>query len=469
MATYARNDQVRAHLFMDGVGTPSPDPLYWPVLGVAELNRDLGETTEVEVPDPNRYGEFLIVDQMPGQKGKWTTSLTTRLQVGVESPLRKLANMGCPTDVHLNRGVCDVPTNYNTFSELEIWEDMRVTSYSTSALAALSSDARESTTESVDVSIGKAYKIYNMNYAISAAIAEASAVSKGVAFAPSWCCGTVQCSILFAASAAKVYFIKKGTAVATDIANIGGLTVLGNRLVLGIDSVGLKLMQFDSNGFITAATTDRAIDGISTIESIHANSIYGIVSSALKVTRFDLSSSTLTTTDLTSLAGAAATKIVDVYVADDGTAVALSDKAYPAYSKDGKEWSSATVLTGTGTPVGTAIAAINSETWLAGTSTGEIYMTADHGTTWTKVLDVTGSVNDIKVASKHVLYATVGSAVYRSVDGGASWSLEPAVLGRTFPNVTSTHKIAICADDINNIAVGVVSGSALKLVIGRPG
>lgn len=466
--TYARNDQVRAHLFMEGVGTPSPDPLYWPVLGVAEVNRDLGETTEVEVPDPNRYGEFLIVDQMPGQKGKWTTSLTTRLQVGVESPLRKLANMGCTTDVHLNRGVCDVPTNYNTFSELEIWEGVRVTSYSTSALAALSSDARESTTESVDISIERAYKIYNMTYAVSGAINEASASPKGVAFAPAWCCNNAQCAIQFVATAAKVFFIKKGTAVATAVSNIGGLTVLGNRVVLGISSAGLKLMQFDNNGFVTAATVDRAIDDIGAIESMHANSIYGVVASVLKVSRFDLSSSTVVTTDLTSLAGASATKITDVYVSEDGTAVAISDKAYTAFSRDGKEWSAGAVLTESGTPVGSAIAAVDSETWLAGTTTGEIYMTADHGQTWTLVLDVTGSVNDIRVASRHVLYAAVGSAVYRSVDGGASWGLEPNVMGRTFPNVTAVNKIAICSDDINNVVCGVTTGGAAKLVLGRP-
>lgn len=467
--TYARNDQVRAHLFLDGVGTAEPDPLYWPVLGVAELNRDLGETTEVEIPDPVRYGEFQIVDQMPGQKGKWTTSLTTRLQVGIESPLRRLANMGCQTDVHLNRGVCDVPTDYNTFAELEIWEGMRVTSYSTSPLAALSSDARESTTESVDVSIDRAYKIYPMLYSVAGSIAEASGASKGVAFAPSWCCGTVQCGIQFAASAGKLYFIKRGTAVATTYAgnDIAAICVLGNRLVVARSSVGLDLVTFDNNGFTT--TTTRAVSGIDTVSAIAAGRNYGVVASVLDLIRFDLGSATAVVTDVTALAGTGAAAIADVHVAEDGTAVAISDKAYTMYSLDGREWSAGAVLTETGTPVGSAIAAVDQETWVAGTTTGELYLTSDHGISWTEVLNVTGAVRDIAVASRHVLYATIGSALYRSVDGGATWSLEPNVRGRSFVNVTGAYHIAVCPDDINRVVIGAVASSAFKLVNGQPG
>jgi len=467
--TYARNDQVRAHLFMDSVGTASPDPLYWPVLGVAELNRDLGDTTEVEVPDPNRYGEYIIVDQMPGQKGKWTTSMTTRLQVGVESPLRRLADLGCTTDVHLNRGVCDVPTNYNTFSELEIWEGVRVTSYSTSALAALSSDARESTTESVDIAIERAYKIYNMIYAISGAVTEASGAAVGIAFAPSWCCAGSKCAISFVASKGKLYFVKKGTSTATTYAggDIGALAILGNRVVVARDSVGIDFVQFDNNGI--TYTDARAIAGLGLVSAVATNSIYGVLASVLKITRFDLGASAMVTTDVTSLAGAAATKVAAVSVAIDGTAVAISDKAYTMYSADGKEWNAGAVLTGTGTPVGTAIAAINSETWVAGTSTGEIYLTSDHGTSWTQVLNVTGSVAAIQVATKHVLYAAIGSSLYRSVDGGATWSLEPNVQGRSFVNLTSIGALAICPDDVNHVAMAAVTGGNLKMVVGRPG
>ena len=467
--TFARNDQVRAHLFMDGVGVVDPDPLYYPILGIEALTRDLGDTTEVEIPDPLRYGEYKIVDQMPGQKGKWTTSLTTRLQVGVESALRKLANMGCQTDVHLNRGVCDVPTDYNTFSELEIWEGMRITNYSTSPLAALSSDARESTTESVDVSIDNAYKIYNMLYSISGAVSEASGVAKGIAFAPSWCCGTTQCGIQFVASAGKLYFVKKGTATATTYAgnDIAGIAVLGNRLVVARNSFGIDLVQFDNNGF--TYTTSRAISALGVVSAVAAGSTYGLLSSLLDIVRFDLGTSTTVKTDVTALAGAAATKVADVHVAEDGTAVAITDKGYTMYSLDGKEWSAGAVVDGVGTPVGTAIAAVSMETWIAGTDSGELYMTEDHGTTWVEVLNVTGAVRDIQVATKHVLYATIGSSLYRSVDGGATWSLEPNVRGRTFVNVTGAYQLAICPDDINTVAIAAVASSALKVVSGRPG
>ena len=85
MTQYARNDQVRAHVFLNGVGTATPDPLYTPVLGMEAITQSLGDITDEEVPSATRYQEFDIVGGIPGKKERATTSLTTRKPVGQPS------------------------------------------------------------------------------------------------------------------------------------------------------------------------------------------------------------------------------------------------------------------------------------------------------------------------------------------------------------------------------------------------
>lgn len=465
--TYARNDQVRLHLFVDGVGIANPDPVYASCMGVDALTHALGDVTPVEVPDPDRYGEYIIVDGIPGQRSRWTTTLQTRMIVGEESPLKALARQAqCGMDAFLTRGVCDVPTDYNQFAELIVLEDMQVTNYTTSSISAISSDAREATTESTDVSIGNVYTVYNLMYALTASPSEASGVPQGIVIAPSWCCGSNQCGVMFVASKGHLYFCTRGTCTDTAYAqaDIGGMVTVGNRLVVARDDVGLDVILYDKNGIRT--TTTKTISGFGDVSSIDSNGRYGVVASLLKVSRFDATATNVTTTDVTTLAGASATKIADVSVSPNGVAVGVSDKGYPMYSKDGVEWTAATVLNGT-TPVGTAICAMSDEVWIAGDTAGTLQLTSDSGATWTTVLDVVGTVNDIKRVTKHVAFAAIGSSLYRTVDGGATWNLEPNVIGRTFVSVTSVNKIAACPDDINRLALACVASSALRVVTGR--
>jgi hypothetical protein len=404
------------------------------------------------------------------------------MQVGVQSPLRRLQNMNCPIDAHLNRGVCDVPTDYNSFGEVEIWEGMRVTSYSTTALASLSSDGRESTTESVDVSIDNAYRIYNIRYGIEAAPVQlgagepvVAAVCKGIVVAPVWCCGTNQCAITFVATSTHLYFVNRGDSTtitayadATPSAEtVAGIAMVGNRLAVALDDIGLDMRQFDRNGF--TYTTRKTISGVGDIDAIASNGTFGVLSSGLKIYRFNATGTQIDESDCTTLAGGSATKWKALSVAPDGTCVAISDKGYTAYSTDGRVWQSGAVVAGApATPIGSAICALSLETWIAGTTSGEVYLTSDHGISWTEVLNVTAQVYDIKMVTKHVVYMAVGAVLYRSVDGGATWSTEPNIQGAAFINMTTVRFLAPCPDDYNEIKLQGMVSNDMKVASGSP-
>ena len=236
------------------------------------------------------------------------------------------------------------------------------------------------------------------------------------------------------------------------------------------NAVGLELIPFDATTLKTAYKTTRTIAGVgATFTSVSTNDRGGIVASGLKVYTMNPTATTIVETDLTSVAGTSATAIADVYISADGAYfAAISDKGYVAFSEDGVSWRAATVLTGT-TPVGSAIAILSRDTWLAGLTDGTIQITSDSGDTWTTVLDVTGTVNDLMVVTKHVVYASIGSTLYRSTDGGASWNVEPNVQGRNFVSMTSISKMAVCPDDKNQVAIIGIKDTDLRLIKGIPG
>lgn len=472
MATqYARNDQVRVHVYMSGVGTSDPDPLYVPNMGVAGLSQDLGDITNVEVPDPDRYGEFKVVDGIPGQRGRATTTLTTRRKVGMPSALETIAKRQLVCDFHLNRGICAAPQDPASFSEKLILEGVRATNYSTSELSALSSDERSSTTDSADISIDNWYVIYQMLYGLAAAPSENAGVPMGIVIAPTWCAeGALQCGVVFVASEDNLHFVTGAGAVATNYAggDISGIGALGARIAVGRAGTGIDLVQYDGNG--VTYTTTKAISGLNTIESFYCNGRDGVLGSALTAVTFNSSVTTVNEADLTALAGAGATELSDVHVdMASEMYVAISDKGYVAYSEDGVSWMDGGNITLGALQTGTAVAAVSKECWLAGSSEGKLFLSSDRGATWTEVLDTTGAVNDILVASKHVIYAAIGSTLWRSTDGGASWNAEPNVQGRSFVSVTSVNRLAICPDDINEVRMAGVAGGNLRMITGTPG
>jgi len=160
----ARNDLSRAFIFKNGIDVCVPTYQYFPCLGVDALTQDFGDITRVECPDPYNYGQFIEVAQVPGEVGRMTTTLTTRLSRTELSLFRNFAVKGCGFDLHLHFGLCQKPNDFNAFDKMMIFEDVFVTSYGTDALTALQSADRETIMETIDISIGNYYEIVPLTF-----------------------------------------------------------------------------------------------------------------------------------------------------------------------------------------------------------------------------------------------------------------------------------------------------------------
>lgn len=480
MTKYARNDQVRAHFYLEGVNIANPNPLYYPNLGVGQISQGLGDITNVEVPDPDRVGEFIVVDGIPGQRDRATTSFTTRSVVGSPSVLAMMRQRNLVVDVHLNRGICSPPADPNSFSEKTILEGVRATNYSTSEMAALSSDERSSTTETADVSIDNWYTIYQMKYGIASAPSQDATGNApvGIVVAPSWCSSALQCNLAFAASRDRVYHITGTGAISYsalagvtfDAATnaIGGIGALTNRVAIAVVGQGIIMSQYDENGITFSSL--RSISGLTAVDAFKTNGRNGVMGGALTAYTFNSSASNVKTANVTALAGTGATRLTAVDVSKESDVyVAVSDQGFAMYSEDGENWKAGgNVPLGTGA-TGTAIVALAKDKWIVGTSEGKLFITSNAGTTYTEVLSTTGSVNDILFVTKHVLYAAIGSTLWRSTDGGATWVVEPNKQGGSFISVTSVNRLAVCPDDVNEIRMLGVTGGNIRMFTGTPG
>lgn len=467
--TNARSDQIRAFIFESGARICDPDPLYYPCMGIEAAKRSRGDIKIVECPDPDRYGEYVQVDGIPGQVGRWTSTLMARLVVGEESPFQRLNDHTCSFDLHLNRGTCEIPTDLSQFAEMEVWEDVRVTNYTTSALSSLSSDQREASTESVDVSFRTRQKIFNLAYAFQSAPIEDSAVAKSVEYVPSWCCDVGACKIAFMSTDTSLWYTFNGgitwvmdTPVAGEPA--GGFRV-GGRYVLVLSGTGIKVYNFSANGIVSSAVT--AIAGLTDVTAVASNGRYGLFGELLNIYRINATGQVASVFDASGFV-ASATYISRINIDPSGFAVVGFNDGTVIYSKDGNDWLAATSITGTDEI--TSIKVKRSNNWLVGTTSGKLYCTDNTGLTWTKVFD-NGSTDNISALAglnDHVIYMASGAAFYRSVDGGQTWTPEPADPGRPFVTVTSIADISVCPDNINRLLLGVTTADGARVAVAVP-
>lgn len=466
-STLARNDLARVFLFPSGVLGCAPQWQYYPCAAVDGLSQDFGETTNIECPDPHSYGKFIVVDSVPGEISRLTTTLTTRLSRTAPSLFRSLSQKQCSFDFHLHYGLCARPTDFNTYDKVGIFEDVAITSYGTDPLSVLSSGDRGEVNETIDVSVGKYYEVVTLEYNETDTVntALASAIIDSV-LADVQSCGigctdsSDGCEVMFAIDA-------DGDLI---MSSDGGVTWALNNDPWGTVTIGLGYL----NGLVwTYNTATSAIISASKEDALAMNAPASTSASTGSETAVDMANGVayglVVGTNgfvgvLRSPASGFDATYTNSFTGEDFTVVnfnpygdfALLGGANGAlvYTANGEDFVSITGPSAQSAVSVSAVMPVTEKKWLVGYADGDVYCTDNAGGTWS-LLAVPGGANpvkDIAMSTTHVLWILKNNVLYKSIDGGASWVKQPQSK-KAFPTSSALNDVLICPYDVNKVNV----------------
>lgn len=487
--TVARNDFSRAFIFKNGIDVCVPTYQYFPCLGVDALSQDFGDITRIECPDPYNYGRYIEVAQVPGEIGRMTTTLTTRLSRTELSLFRNFAVRGCGFDLHLHFGLCQKPNDFNAFDKMMIFEDVFVTSYGTDALSALQSSDRETITETIDISVGNYYEVVPLMYAQREITLAASLEPIiDMVYADNSNCGVEcdtpsdGCQDVFAITAdGIVLWSRDGGKTYTLGANDWDSTTTGPGNA-GIGYLNNFVFTYvnDANASVVFATkADALADEAPTV-----------------VGNFTANPNLYVYRDLGVGAGVAIVVGDDGFMAVTGNPTRGFDEVYDGtftaadlvkvQFRPGSD--TALIVGATGTVIsyidgefepmlttGSALAAlsltaalpVSDKKFLVGNTVGNIYCSTEPTvpSSWTMIRHplsgTNNAVTDIQMVSKHILAATFDNGeILISYDGGGTWNRHSSVAAKSNHIVTAVINDILVCGDVNKINFGGENATA---------
>lgn len=460
----ARNDLSRAFLFRQGVvGQCRPDPYYFPCLSVDSLAQDFGETTKIECPDPYAYGKFIEVDTVPGEVGRLTTTLTTHMDLMNKSIFRDLAVGGCGLDLHLHFGKCVDPTLFNTWDKAFVFEDVFITAYNTDPLGALVSGDRAVINETLDISVGNFYELVHLTYVergiVQTALTTPFIDSEMFDIKNCGDCGISDgCSYMFAISGAGDFLISKdGSITWTESANTWGTTPVGisvnNGYAWAYDSTvpqmvfaTKRMLDEDTAPFVY--TANAIAGGVDQDSGKDFGLVVGTAGMIGRVTDPSCGFSEDWTGDIT-------TENLSVVNFNETQDIALIGGANATiiYTTDGYTFEIVPPPADAAGLLVTAVYPVTNQHFLVAFG-NRLYCTNDFGYSWSRIqcdgYVYPGTIRDIAQSTRHVFWMAIDNTLYRSIDGGGTWTLEPDGK-KVFPVNTRLNSLLPCVGDANKV------------------
>jgi len=476
----------RAFIIENQAG-PDNVPEYQGIVVPQGLSQSFGDITKIEVPDPNRYDNFVEIGSFRGEDERPSSSLMGQYALDTRSDLLRLAQKKCPVDVHINMGDCTTPSNPNQFKKKVIQEDVRFTSYETDELGALSSSDRAKVTETGEYSMKQLYEVLRLKFASRAGDILTNEVVD-ITVCDSLNCGDCDdpsdgCQRVFAVTKAAggslstpadvVWSLDGGaTWQARDIDTLGaaeeptGIACVGDYVVV---------ISADSNSLHYALISDFTATGANPtwtevttgfVASNTPNDIWSVGESAFIVGDngyvYYCSDPTAGVTVLD--AGVATTdNLQAVHALDDETAVAVGANGAVVSTSNRTTWGVEAV------PAAETLQTvwmIDNDLWWTGSASGNVYYTKDEGANWSsKAFNGSGSgqVYDIVFPTRSIGYishttTTPSGRLLRTYDGGQSWVVLPEDVGNLPANDRLTA-LAVCqngnvVDAANTIFAG---------------
>lgn len=453
---------------------PNTQPVYLGCHQLGDIEEPQGDVELIYCPDESGPNRFKVVGSVQGAAGSVTTSITT----DVTDDLDELERAKCPFPIYVHMvksGRKDVFTNFDrTF----ILSNARITSKGLTALAARTPDDNSRSEQSYDLSGEQLMRFMVLDLATQT-VSEVNAIND-VTFCNEQACRTDEdvaqeaCEVGYAAcdpaggATANILRTTNGAtwaATSADPFAADEVPIAIECFELGRDSVrvivgrgstvageGPTIAYSDDGGatWTEVEFVDTTYDAefITSRHALFALDRYNIWAGSDQGTLFKSTDAGLTWTVLD--AGNVMSAINSIHFVDDEVGWMVGDTNAIARSLDGgSSWSTITGPSAQAAANCNVVFALDRNRAWVGYSDGDLYYTADGGTTWSQRSfsgSGVGEVRDIKFMNEHIGYlihngatpANGANYVQYTIDGGYTWTQ------MTTPDNDGLNVIALC-------------------------
>lgn len=469
-----RTPYTRVYTIEDGAG-PANAPAFQALARALAPSVDFGGTTAIRIPDPNRYGGFIVAGEIIGEPSLPTLSVEFRHLYELSEMLR-IGRKGCLTDVQVRYGRCQNPQDSAAgWEKIGVLESARITGWNPSELGAWTQGDDAVINETVPFTGRDWYEIKKLSFGEKGGgqvtremvdIVICDSVSCGACGIPSDGCKTIFALSLSAGGSpglpADVMWSTDGGDTVTET-NITTLATNEDPDEMACVGLNLIVVSEDSTSLHYAAIRDIVND-----EEVWAEVAMDFAPRTIhsRGPRFTWIGGAGGNIGFTSDppngvtiqdAGVATTQPINaIHSFDDTHVVAVGDSNAVVFTTNGGiTWTGVT-----GPAIGVALNAVWMKSqleWLVGTAGGRLFFTRDAGVNWDEIAfngNGTGSVTDLTFATPTVGYmahTTTAPAgrILRTVDGGYSWYVMPEEGGGNLPDNDRINALAACGENVN--------------------
>ena len=454
-----------------------------------------GDVESIECPDPDQHNSWVEVGEIQAASDRPTIGLTGHYALDEESDLLRIARTKCAIDVQVHFGVCTNPSDFLEFTKIDIYEQARISDWSTGDQGALQSGDNTPVDETANLSAKSIYSALPLGVAERGGDAVVNPIVDVVI------CDTASCGDCEDESdgCEKVYAVDDGNTgspgtrpdvlYSTDKASAWGaeeITSLesGAAMANAIACLGLYLFvvsQADCSihyklkadvgdggpytetvvGLTCAAGAPRDAWSVGTYAFIVGDAGYIYGSSDITAGVSELDAGVASDTDI----------LHAVHALDDQFAVAVGENGKVVFTTNQSTWTATTTLAGAAT--NQAVWAMNETDWWVGDAAGVLRYTLDQGVTWTvKALPGANwtAITDIQFPTASIGFITASKAatghMLRTFDGGYQWVEIPESVG-VLPGTTAMTALASCKHDVNFVVGVGTDGTDGVIIVGQ--
>lgn len=459
-------------------------PDYMGMMRAGGLEQSFGETNWAEIASPDSYNKFDIAGSVQGATEPPTTTLMGRYAADLTSTMLRLAKAKCPFDLHIHIGLCEDPSDFDSFTKAVVIEQARLGDWSTDDIGTL--DSGENTDPVNEESSVTGIDMYELVQLSVAKKGEDVVVNplNDVVICSNPECGECDdeddgCQVVLATgestpgspgTAPDLIYSQDGgkTLSADDIISldagesVDGLACVGEWVVcVSNDDTAIHWKVLTTLLAGTHHAWNRVTTGIAAtgapIDIWSVGRLAFVVGDGGYVYKVETPSAGLTVLD----AGVATTQNLNkVHALNKDFVVAVGDSNAIVRAKDGETFEAITGPAGVADNL-KAVWLFDKNYWIIGTDAGEVYYTVDGGDNWTQLTNIPVTltdVNDFSFSSRNNgfmsgVIAGPAGVILRTYNGGQSWKALPE--GHTnLPGNDTIEAVAACRYN-HNLVIGV--------------